>query len=101
MNQTLRGLCEVFWVCLGASVLYAGLAFFLIRHRALWSRLLDAEERFWMRLGLPKRLATFGRGLGEGRFFRISIAVAAVALLLLALASGVLYLHYRQRLQHR
>ena len=44
------------------SVIYAAIAYVMIWRRNLFLRLLDAEESFWMRLGLSKRFASFGRG---------------------------------------
>jgi hypothetical protein len=83
---------------LAASAFYAVLAFIVLRRRPLWLRFLDASELFFMRLGFSKRVASFGRGFSEGRFFAISMAVFTVALLLLAVANASLYYYFRNRL---
>lgn len=81
-----------------AAVFYALVAFIALRRRYLWLRFLDACERFGMRLGFSKRVASFGRGFSESRFFAASMAFFVVAFLLLAIANAIAYFYFRHRL---
>lgn len=95
MNQTLQELCRLFWISLGASVTSAAFTYVLIWRRQIWLRLLDAEESFWKRVGLPKM--SFDRGFGESRLFAISFVFFTVVFFLLAVACAVLYFHFRAK----
>ena len=94
MEERLRGFVSGFWFCTVASLLCAAFTFFLAKRRRLWLRLLDAEESFWMRFGIPtsKRLRTFA----ESRFFAISFAVFAVMLFLIAALNAISYFYFKR-----
>jgi len=97
MNEALQSFLRWFWLCSIAGVLCGAFAYILIWRRPLWLRLMDAEESFWQRFGLPR--GGFTRRFGESRFFTISIGVFAVVHLLLAATCAALYFYYRHRLQ--
>src|SRR6516165_4699866 len=98
MNPILQDICLNFWICLFASAFYGAIAFVVLRRRHLFVRFLDACERFTMRLGFSKRVASFGRGFSESRFFAISMAFFSAAFLLLATGFAYLYIHFQHRL---
>jgi hypothetical protein len=95
MNDSVRELLKLFWIFLGVSLLTAAFCWVLIRRRHWWLRVLDAEESFWLRFGIPKG-GSF-RKFGESRFFTISFIVYAAIFLLMALTALGLYFHFRQR----
>ena len=76
------------------SLLFGALFSITTFRRKLWLRIMDAEESFWVRFGLPKG-GSFRR-FGESRFFAISMAFFAVALLILAALLAGLYFRYRK-----
>ena len=95
MNPVLHDFWWLFWISLVASATSAAFTYVLIWRRHLWLRLLDAEESFWKRVGLPKM--SFDRGFGESRFFTISFVFFTVVLLLLAVACAGLYFYFRHQ----
>jgi len=95
MDETLQSFLRWFWICSAVSVLFGAFAYVLIWRRHLWVRLMDAEESFWQRFGLPR--GGFTRRFGESRFFTASFVVFAVIHLLLATANIALYFHYRHQ----
>ena len=92
-NQVLQEFVWLFLGCLAAATACAGFAYILIWRRNFWLRLLDAEEAFWMRFGLPKGGA--GRRFAESRFFTISFVLFAVGFLFLALSCVAAYFYFR------
>ena len=79
------------------SVIYAAIAYVMIWRRNLFLRLLDAEESFWMRLGLSKRFASFGRGFSESRLLSVSMAFFATVFLMLAIVCAYAYFYFGHR----
>jgi hypothetical protein len=95
MNEALHHILRLFWICLGAAALSGAFSYVLIRRRDLWVRMLDFEETFWARFGLPK--GGVSRKLGESRFFTVIFVVFSVVFLLLALTCIGVYFHFRPR----
>ena len=73
-------------------MVFAAVSYVQIWRRHLWLRILDAEESFEMRLGLPK--CGFGRRFGESRFLPISSVIFVVVFLVLAALNAYEYFHY-------
>jgi hypothetical protein len=92
MNETLHDFCQQFWICLAAALVFAALSYVQIWRRHFWLRILDAEESFEMRLGLPK--GGFGRRFGESRILPIWSVVLLVLFLVLAALNAYEYFHY-------
>jgi len=92
MNETLHDFCQQFWICLVAALVSATLSYVQIWRRHFWLRILDAEESFEMRLGLPK--GGFGRRFGESRHLPILSVVLFAVFLVLAAFNAYGYFHY-------
>ena len=90
----------LFGICLAMSAGCAIATYVLFRRRDLWSRWLDAEESFWLRLGFSKRFASFGRGFSGSRFYAWSFALFTVLFMLMAAVCAYFYFYLRYRL-HR
>jgi hypothetical protein len=95
MTQTLNNLCWLFWISLFTSAISAGLTYVIVWRRPLWLQILNAEESFWKRIGVPKM--SFDKGFGQSRFFALSFVFFTIVLLLLAIACAVLYFHFQHR----
>src|SRR5262245_5834798 len=98
MNETQKGFCLLFLLSLAAAVIYGVLAFVALRRRDQWLRILDACERFGMRLGFSKRAASFGRGFSESRLGAVILALFTVAFVVLAVMNVIGYFHFRDKL---
>ena len=92
MNETLHDFCQQFWICIAVALVFAALSYIQIWRRQIWLRLLDVEESFERRLGLPK--GGFGRCFGESRFLTVSSVVFVVVFLVLAMLNAYEYFHY-------
>lgn len=99
MHPALLKLLTYAWQCSLGALVYAAFAYFAIRHRPRYLRSLDLWESWLMRLGIPKRVACFGRSYSEGRGFWITCVVLAVGFLLLALWCVGAFFYYRQWLR--
>jgi hypothetical protein len=88
MNDQLIYL-STFWISLALSATYGVLFYLSLRRRKSWLRLLDAEESFWARFGLPK--GDFTRRWAESRKGTITKAVMSLSFLLLAILSVYVY----------
>jgi len=96
MNQALHYFFQHFWIDSTIAAFFALLAYIKIWHRNLWLRLLDAEESFWLRFGLPK--GGLGRRFSESRFCTISLVVLVVTFLIIAALQAFAYFHFLHRL---
>ena len=101
MHESLQTFYRWFWICSSASVLYAVIAFVMIRRKGFYRRILDGGESFLMRLGFSKRVAGFGRGFSESRFCSVGMVVFAVLFLLLAAVHATGFLYFRHRLDQQ
>lgn len=71
------------------------LSYVNIWQRRLWLRLLDVEESFWQRMGLPK--GGMGRRFSESHFITISFIALVIAFLLLAIFNAWAYFYFLHR----
>jgi len=92
MDETLHDFCQQFWICLIVALVFAVVSYVQIWRRHIWLRILDFEESFGMRLGLPK--GGLGRRFGESRYLPIWSVVFVVVFLVLAALNAYEYFHY-------
>ena len=95
MEESLQDLWRGFWFCLVGSLLCAVLTFVLMRRRHLWLRVLDAEEAFWLRFGLPKSKGGL-RAFAESRFFTLSFAFFTIVLFAIAVLNVCAYFNFKR-----
>jgi hypothetical protein len=91
MEDSAQGIGNDFWCCLVIALISAIVTFILLKRRHWWLQMIDAEESFWERLGIPRSKGGF-RAFAESRFFAISIAIMTVVLFIMVAA--VLVLHF-------
>ena len=97
MENSAPDLGTSFWCSLLIAVICAIVTFILLKRRHWWLQMIEAEESFWERLGIPRSKGGF-RTFAESRFFTIGFAIMTVALSIMVAA--VLVLHFvamRQR----
>lgn len=91
MDDSAQGIGSNFWCGLVAASICAVVTFILIKRRQWWIWLIDAEESFWERFGIPRTKGGL-RAFAESRFFTISFAIFTVAVFILLAVDVVLYL---------
>jgi hypothetical protein len=94
MEGSFQNLLNDFWFSLAGTIICAVITFVLMRRRPLWLRLLDAEEAFWLRFGLPKTKGGL-RTFAESRFFKYSFAFFTSFFFILAVVSIGMYFHFK------
>jgi tetratricopeptide (TPR) repeat protein len=98
MNEHLQFFYRWFWLSLTIAAGLGVLLFVATCRRDAWLRYLSAEARFWIRLGIPEKLAEASRRFGASRALVYILWVEIALLLLLSLLNGFSYLHWEHRL---
>jgi nitrate reductase NapE component len=99
VSETLDSFCRWFWVSAALTAVFVALLFFVTQRRELWLRYIAAEAAFWVRIGVPARIADASRRFEESRVFIGFLWFVVVLWLLLALANGGAYLYFKAQLQ--
>jgi hypothetical protein len=83
--------------CLLLACFFGAWLFLVTRRRALWSRYLAAEMRFWQKLGLSwPRLTDLSRRFFEGRPFTYILCFLALGFSALTVLNVGMYFHWRR-----
>ena len=92
LHEFYRMLCLSF----GATAVCGVLAYAQIWQRRLWLRCLDAEEKFWLRFGIPK--GGSGRRFCESRFCTVTTVGLGIAFFFVSLACVFACIHFRHQI---
>jgi len=98
VNESLRHLYWLTWASLGLAACFSVVLHIAVRHRQRWLRYTAAEAGFWIRLGVPEKLANASRRFSEGRYNNFALGAIIITYILLAVACGTLYLRFKHQL---
>lgn len=98
MNETLDNFCRWFWISVTLTLVFVALLFFVTRRRDMWLRYIAAEAGFWMRIGVPARIAEASRRFEASRIFIGFLRFIVALWFLLVLANGGAYLYFKAQL---
>jgi hypothetical protein len=99
MNNSVEAFRNWFWLSLILFVFYSWLLYFKVHRRPVWLRYTTAESSFWLRLGLPRRLAGLARRFGESQASTVCLWIIVILFAVLVLLNAGAYVHYKSRLQ--
>jgi hypothetical protein len=98
VNESFDSFNRWFWISVALTIVFVALLFFVTRRRDLWLRYIAVEAGFWMRLGVPARIAEASRRFEASRVFIGFLWFIVVLWLLLVLANGGAYLYFKSQL---
>jgi hypothetical protein len=91
MEDNEQGLGSNFWQALVIALIAAVVTFILFKRKHWWIKMIDAEEAFWERFGIPRNKGGL-RAFAESRTFAISFAIITVILFIGVAVAFVLHL---------